>query len=55
MAKQIAVTLSENVEEAVEEWRKSMPVPPSRSSAVAVLIAAGLKVLAPDLADKHGF
>lgn len=49
MARQIPVTLPQEIEAAVEAWRLGMAVPPSRSAAMAALVVAGLRAVAPDL------
>jgi hypothetical protein len=48
MARQAAISLPPDIQQAIEEWRVSMPVPPSKSAAMVALIRAGLKALAPE-------
>lgn len=48
MSKQYGLSLSPELVAAVDRWRLAMPVPPSRSAALAALIAAGMRALAPD-------
>lgn len=48
LPKQVAVSLPDDLSAAVERWRLSAAVPPSRSAALAALIAAGMRALAPD-------
>lgn len=45
MSKQVAVSLSPELEKAVDQWRLSLVVPPSKSAAMAALVAAGLRVM----------
>jgi hypothetical protein len=48
MARQVGVSLPPEIEAAVEAWRASLVVPPSRSAAITVLVREGLKALAPE-------
>lgn len=48
MSKQYGLSLPPDLVAAVDRWRLSMPVPPSRSAALGALIVAGMRSLAPE-------
>jgi hypothetical protein len=52
MARQAAISLPPEVVEAVERWRLAQTVPPSKSAAMAAMIAEGLRVF--EERDKAG-
>ena len=44
--KQIAITLQPDLEQAVQDWIASQPVPPSKSAALAHFVRIGLQAVA---------
>lgn len=54
MSRQIGITLDAEVEAAIERWRASQTVPPSRSAAVAFLVKVGLSHTLPEFAPRPG-
>jgi hypothetical protein len=44
MKRQVGISLPKDIQEAVERWRLAQPVPPSKSAAIAAMVAEGLKI-----------